>query len=68
MIKKILELLCVYLIVQLSVYSFTAFISWKTNPGDWTVDERFFTVILGVVLGLGGIGAYIGFSDYEQNK
>lgn len=68
MIKKILEILCVYLVVQLLVYSFVAFVSWKTNPGDWTNDARFVTVLLGGVFGFGAISAYIAFSDYEQNK
>ena len=68
MIKKILELLCVYLIVQLLVYSFVAFVCWEVNPGDWANDARFVTVLLGGVFGFGAISAYIGFSDYEQNK
>ena len=68
MIKKILEILCVFLAVQLLVYGFVAFVSWKTNPGDWTVDTRSYTAVLGGVFGFGAVSAYIAFSDYEQNK
>ena len=68
MIKKILEIFCVFLVVQLLVYSVVAFVCWEVNPGNWTVDERFWVVLLGGLFGFGAISAYIAFSDYEQKK
>lgn len=68
MIKKILEIFCVFLVVQLLVYSVVAFVCWEINPGNWTDDARFITVLLGGVFGFGAISAYIALSDYEQKK
>ena len=68
MIKKIFEILCIFLTVQLLVYSLVAFISWKTNPGDWTLDGRFYALMLSGLLSCIAISAYIIFSDDTQNK
>ena len=65
MIKTILGALGIFLIVQLVIYAFSAYVMWEPYPGNWQGGERAFTAIMGVIF---GVVAAMGYVMYEEDK
>lgn len=61
--KKILEAIGLFLILDLLVYFMVAFIAWNFNPGNWGVDSRSLIVFTWLVLGVGLAANYFIFKD-----
>ena len=49
--KKILITFIPYILGFAFAYSIMAFVAWDRNAGNWLFTDRWFTVILGSVLG-----------------
>jgi hypothetical protein len=62
-IKTILGAAFVFILINLAIYGSISFIMWNANPGTWTLDSRFFQVILGIIFGSAAASAYIMFKN-----
>jgi hypothetical protein len=65
MIKTILGALCVFLAIQILIYTFAAYVMWEPYPGNWQGGERAFTATMGLLF---GISAAIGYVMFEEDK
>lgn len=63
--KTILGALCVFLAIQILIYTFAAYVMWEPYPGNWQGGERAFTATVGMLF---GISAAIGYVMYEEDK
>lgn len=63
MIKTILGALGVFLIVQLVIYAFSAYVMWEPYPGNWQGGERAFTATVGMLFGAALAGSYIAYRE-----
>ena len=65
MIKTILGALCVFLAIQILIYTFVAYVIWEPYPGNWQGGARAFTATMGLFF---GIVAAVGYVMYEEDK
>ena len=67
MIKTILGALCIFLAIQLLIYSFSAFVLWEPYPGNWQGGERAFTATIGLFFGIAAVGGYMAYQEDKYN-
>ncbi len=58
-IKKIIPLIIVILAINAVVYTFTAFITWQSDPSQWDIFTRFIDVLFMGALSVVAIGVYV---------
>lgn len=61
--KKVLEAVGLFLIINLLVYFIVAFIAWDFNPSNWGMDSRALIAFMWIVLGIGLVANYFIFKD-----
>jgi hypothetical protein len=61
--KKVLEAIILFLILNLLVYLMVAFIAWDFNPSNWGMDSRALIAFMWLVLGGGLVANYFIFKD-----
>ena len=57
--KAILKAAGIFIVINLFIYVIISFLTWNWDVSTWTLDSRFFQVLLGIMLGGGATSAYV---------